>query len=186
MSRRVLPTAKCRPAFVRLEGRRDRRAARADDGRECSPTAPPDKQLLQTACPRKDSVTKSQEADHQNGCFLVRSRYERKKAPQLNRRTKMAGTKQWGKKDKTTAAPAEEEKERSLEEQLDRAEVVVCKARDATAFLHEQWRTHLFRISFLVLLVSFHQCRLPMNECMTNIKVRSRILCRSASVQSDE
>lgn len=84
----------------------------------------------------------------------------------------MAGTaKQRSKKDKAAEAAAKERKEESLEEQLDRAEVAVRKARDATAYLHDQWRTHLYRISFLVLLVSFHQCRLPMNECMTNIKV---------------
>jgi hypothetical protein len=58
-----------------------------------------------------------------------------------------------------------------LEEQLDRAEVAVQKARDATAYLHQQWRDHMFRLSFLVLLISFHMCRLPMSECMKNIKV---------------
>jgi hypothetical protein len=29
----------------------------------------------------------------------------------------------------------------------------------------------MFRLSFLVLLISFHMCRLPMSECMKNIKV---------------
>lgn len=76
-------------------------------------------------------------------------------------------------KDAATAdAAAEERKEKSLEYQLDRADVAVQKARDTTQYLQDQWRSHLYRISFLVLLVSFHQCRLPMNECMQNIKVR--------------
>ena len=79
-------------------------------------------------------------------------------------------TKQRGKKDKSDA-DAPDVSDHDLEVQLDRAEVAVRKARDATAYLQDQWRTHLFRISFLVLFVAFHQCRQPMMECMTNIKV---------------
>lgn len=59
---------------------------------------------------------------------------------------------------------------------MDRAEVAVRKARDTTAYLQDQWRSHLFRISFLVLLVSFHQCSTPMQACIHNIKVRMEIL----------
>jgi hypothetical protein len=66
--------------------------------------------------------------------------------------------------------------DKTLEEQLDRAEVAVRKARDTTAYLQDQWRSHLFRISFLVLLVSFHQCSTPMQACIHNIKVRIEIL----------
>jgi hypothetical protein len=63
-----------------------------------------------------------------------------------------------------------------LEEQLDRAEVATQRARDATAYLHRKWRDHMFRLSFLVLLISFHMCRLPMSECMKNIKVVKHVL----------
>jgi len=82
--------------------------------------------------------------------------------------------KQRSKKDKAAPAPdaaAPEVSDESLDQHLDRAEVAVGKAKDATLYLQDQWRTHLFRISFLVLLVAFHQCRQPMNECMANIKV---------------
>lgn len=79
--------------------------------------------------------------------------------------------KQRSKKEKPAAAPSEAVSDETLEQQLDRAEVAVRKSKDTTAYLQEQWRSHLFRLSFLVLLVSFNQCRTPMGECMNNIKV---------------
>ena len=71
--------------------------------------------------------------------------------------------------------PPPQVSDETLEEQLDRAEVAVRKAKDTTAYLQDQWRSHLFRISFLVLLVSFHQCSAPMQECIQNVKVRRAI-----------
>jgi hypothetical protein len=59
----------------------------------------------------------------------------------------------------------------SLADQLDRAEVAVLKARDATAQLHVWWRQHLFRLSLLVLLLCLHQTQKPSAECIKNIKV---------------
>lgn len=81
--------------------------------------------------------------------------------------------KQRSKKDKADEVPASETSvsDETLEQQLDRAEIAVRKAKDATAYLQDQWRNHLFRLSFLVLLVSFNQSRTPMQECMNNIKV---------------
>lgn len=61
----------------------------------------------------------------------------------------------------------------SLEEQLDKAESAVTRARDATAQLHKQWRDHMLRISLLVIVLAFSQCRQPMRECMNNIKART-------------
>lgn len=83
----------------------------------------------------------------------------------------MATTKRREKDEEKKSAPPERG-DSTLDEQLDRAEVAVKRAKDATAYLHQQWREHMFRLSLLVLIISFYMCRLPMSECMTNIKVR--------------
>ena len=61
----------------------------------------------------------------------------------------------------------------TLEEQLDKAEYAVRKSKYAAAQVHYWWRQHLFRLSLLVFLLSFHQARRPSEACIQNIKVRT-------------
>lgn len=59
----------------------------------------------------------------------------------------------------------------SLNEQLDRAEAAVQKNRQTSLQLHQQWRTHLLRMSYLVIIVKLHQAQAPTEACIKEIKV---------------
>lgn len=59
----------------------------------------------------------------------------------------------------------------NLMKEVDNAEAQLLQSRFATAQLHVLWRTHLFRMSLLVLAIAFNQCRTPTIECIKNLKV---------------
>ena len=59
-----------------------------------------------------------------------------------------------------------------LNNQLDRAYAAVVKNQFTVQELHKQWRLHLCRLSYLVIVLTFHQCQLPITNCIKQIKVR--------------
>jgi hypothetical protein len=71
----------------------------------------------------------------------------------------------------TTAATATATS--SLLETLSVAEDKARNALRGTLQLHHWWRQHLYRLSWLVILLCFFQLRKPSEECIRNIKVRS-------------
>ena len=80
------------------------------------------------------------------------------------------------KKDKAaTTIRDEKDKVMNLMKEVDNAEAQLLQSRFATAQLHVFWRTHLFRMSLLVLAIAFNQCRTPTIECMKNMKVGDTI-----------
>jgi len=58
----------------------------------------------------------------------------------------------------------------SLDEQLNKAEVIYLRARETTHKLHFWWRKYLFGMSFIVLFFSYFQVKQPINECMESLK----------------
>jgi hypothetical protein len=80
----------------------------------------------------------------------------------------MAGKQRRAKDDK----PASETSSNPVEEQIRRAQESVQRGLEATAILHTQWRLHLLRLSYLVVLITVHQWQGPMTYCLYDIKVR--------------
>ena len=62
--------------------------------------------------------------------------------------------------------------EMELNTQLDRALAAVVKNQYTVIELHKQWKLHLLRLSYLVIILTFHQCQLPITNCIKQIKVR--------------
>jgi hypothetical protein len=58
----------------------------------------------------------------------------------------------------------------SLEDQLDRAQEAVRQNKISTQVLHGQWRTSLLRLSYLLVILSFHQTMSPTTSCLRDIK----------------
>jgi hypothetical protein len=65
----------------------------------------------------------------------------------------------------------DESKENPLVDHLERGRLAVLKNEATALELHSQWRTHLLRMSFIVIAVTFHQSQAPMAACMQDIKV---------------
>jgi hypothetical protein len=65
-------------------------------------------------------------------------------------------------------------KVKTLTDEVDKAEAQLTQSMYATAQLHVLWRSHLFRMSLLVLAIALSQCRTPTMECIKNIKVWTR------------
>ncbi len=63
----------------------------------------------------------------------------------------------------------------SLTEQLDRAQSAVERNHAATLTLHQQWRTQLLRMSYLVMIVTMHMAQTPSGACIKEIKVTKKI-----------
>ena len=57
-----------------------------------------------------------------------------------------------------------------INEQLDRAHAAVVRNQEAVSRLHSQWKVHLLRLSYLIIIVTFHQAQVPMTECIKEIK----------------
>lgn len=70
-----------------------------------------------------------------------------------------------GKKEVTTSEPNDE-----ITTRLDEAEAKMRQAQASAELLHQQWRTHLRRLSFLVTAISLHQAQSPMGACLKDIK----------------
>jgi hypothetical protein len=60
----------------------------------------------------------------------------------------------------------------SLTEQLDRAQAAVDSSHMHALTLHSQWRSHLLRLSYIVIIATFHQMQTPSSACIKEIKVR--------------
>ena len=58
-----------------------------------------------------------------------------------------------------------------LAEQLDKAQASVEKSQMHALTLHLQWRTHLLRLSYVIIIVTMHQMQSPTSACMKEIKV---------------
>ena len=91
----------------------------------------------------------------------------------------MAGTKNRKKSSGSTTTDnnnnANNSDEKELNTQLDRALAAVMKNQYTVSELHKQWRLHILRLSYLVIVLTFHQCQLPIPNCIKQIKV-SRLL----------
>jgi tRNA (Thr-GGU) A37 N-methylase len=74
---------------------------------------------------------------------------------------------------KTTKQPPKEEKN-PLSDQLERAMMSVERNQRAALTLHFQWRTHLLRMSYVIMIITFHQAQAPTTSCIKEIKVRRR------------
>ena len=85
-------------------------------------------------------------------------------AQTTNRKQKKSSSVNNDKKNNTGAA--------ELNNQLDRAYAAVVKNQFTVQELHKQWRLHLCRLSYLVIVLTFHQCQLPITNCIKQIKVR--------------
>lgn len=59
----------------------------------------------------------------------------------------------------------------SLDEQLNRAQAAVERNHATTLELHQQWRTQLLRMSYLVMIVTLHIAQTPSGACIKDIKV---------------
>jgi hypothetical protein len=64
----------------------------------------------------------------------------------------------------------------TLTEQLDRATASVEGNQQAALKLHSQWRASLLRMSYVVMIVTFHQAQAPTTSCVKEIKVRYCLL----------
>jgi hypothetical protein len=71
------------------------------------------------------------------------------------------------------AAPAVAAKDGklTLDEQLDRALTSIDQNQQTALTLHLQWRTHLLRMTYIVMIVSLHQVQMPSSACLNEIKV---------------
>mmetsp|Transcript_49394 Transcript_49394/g.73641 ORF Transcript_49394/g.73641 Transcript_49394/m.73641 type:complete len:267 (-) Transcript_49394:16-816(-) len=74
------------------------------------------------------------------------------------------------KKANTVTAGSNGTAESNLHTEIDKAEAAVVQARNATAQLHVWWKTHLFRMSLLVLALALNQSLRPTKLCISNIK----------------
>ena len=85
----------------------------------------------------------------------------------------MANPNRRGKHEKETAKPASSTTS-SAEEQIQRAQKAVEQSRVSAATLHSQWRQHLTRLSYMVILITIHQLQAPATYCLYDIKVRTQ------------
>ena len=83
-------------------------------------------------------------------------------------------TKTTSKKKKTKTTTNDNKKEKSvvetLEEQVSRAELAVRKNEFKVQTLHQQWITYLVRLSYMVMLLAFHQMQNPSTACLQDVK----------------
>ena len=69
-----------------------------------------------------------------------------------------------GKEDKIEPLP-------SIDEQIAKAKAAVHKSIATVNAMHIQWRHHLMRLSFMVVLIAMHQWQLPITSCLHDVKV---------------
>lgn len=84
-----------------------------------------------------------------------------------------AGNKQRRGKGEKAAPKTDEE---TVEAQISKAREAVQKARVQVATLHTQWRLHLLRLSYMVILITLHQLQAPMVNCLKDVKVRRKCI----------
>jgi len=64
----------------------------------------------------------------------------------------------------------------TLQSHLDRAQASVIENKASTEALHTQWRTHLVRMSYMLVIVSLHQSQQPTQACLKDIKAVNQAL----------
>lgn len=79
-----------------------------------------------------------------------------------------------------------QEEKISLTEQLDRAQSAVERSHQGTLKLHQQWRTQLFRLSFLVMVVTLHIAQAPSGACIKEIKKWNELQPDSLAIPGSE
>jgi hypothetical protein len=67
----------------------------------------------------------------------------------------------------------------TLDEQLDRALASIDQNQQTALTLHLQWRTHLLRMTYIVMIVSLHQLQMPSSACLNEIKVCTVLYTRT-------
>lgn len=60
-----------------------------------------------------------------------------------------------------------------LEDHLNRAEATIERNHAAMLDMHQQWRTQLLRMSYLIIIVTLHIAQTPSAACIKDIKVRT-------------
>jgi hypothetical protein len=89
--------------------------------------------------------------------------------------TQKAGAKQRrGKKESTTTGDSTTNP--TIEAQIAQAQAAVEKSEAQTSALHQQWRTYLLRLSFLLILLAMHQMQGPTAACVKDIKTYNAML----------
>lgn len=73
------------------------------------------------------------------------------------------------KKQKDTKKEVEEKID--LNEQLDRAQAAVEENHRTALKLHSQWRSHMLRMSYIVMIVTLQQAHIPSTSCIKEVKV---------------
>ena len=79
---------------------------------------------------------------------------------------------------------SEENKLQILEEQINKAIQSVELTKYRTEELQAQWRDHLLRMSYLVVILAMHQCSKPVSECIQELKLAQPFYEQSISIAS--
>lgn len=58
----------------------------------------------------------------------------------------------------------------TLESELERAETAIRNNQFQVNAIHKQWKTYLQRLSYMVLLIAFHQMQSPSTACLKDVK----------------
>mmetsp|Transcript_9315 Transcript_9315/g.12353 ORF Transcript_9315/g.12353 Transcript_9315/m.12353 type:complete len:253 (-) Transcript_9315:287-1045(-) len=75
-----------------------------------------------------------------------------------------------GKKESTAPVVASGGGESTLEGELQRAETAIRNNQFQVNAIHKQWRTYLARLSYMVLVIAFHQMQNPSAACIVDVK----------------
>ena len=81
------------------------------------------------------------------------------------------------KTEKAEASQQQKKKNDGLSEQLERAERAVEQNRQTAMNLQMQWRTHLLRLCYIVMVVTLHQAQVPTTSCVKEVKVCTFARC---------
>lgn len=74
----------------------------------------------------------------------------------------------------TTTTTASNGNNNSMDIQLQAAQQKVIHNQANTSALHSQWKSHLCRLSYLVILLSLHQWHKPMSKCLYDVKTYNK------------
>ena len=89
----------------------------------------------------------------------------------------MGKTAKRGKKD--TAGNSNPANSAGVEADLDRAEAAIRSNQAKVDALHKQWKTYLVRLSYMVLVIAFHQLQSPSAACLKDVKQYNQALAES-------
>mmetsp|Transcript_21959 Transcript_21959/g.32888 ORF Transcript_21959/g.32888 Transcript_21959/m.32888 type:complete len:264 (+) Transcript_21959:29-820(+) len=74
-------------------------------------------------------------------------------------------------RENSSSSSADSKRVQALEEEINKALQTVQITKFRTQELQTQWRTHLLRMSYLVVLLAMHQCSTPVTECIKELKL---------------